>query len=188
MSDLSTPELARLDRPEHPASATAGLMSGYVWAVDPAVSKLAFAYASLADESISVETLPTACDAREGERLGLLDRQVRIFARQAADSFPPVCVWVEQASGRFQSPQLVYAIGVTQAAIYETLRCPVWSIPSGKWKRAAIGKGNATKEQIAAWVARRDTRPATQDEADAYAIAYAGREMFVQRRWEVAAA
>jgi len=161
-------------------------VSGYVWAVDPAVSKLAFAFASLTDPGIDVTTLITGNDTTEGERLGLLDRQVRIFARQCAGAWPPAVVWVEQASGRFQKPQLLYSIGVVQAAIFETLRCPVWTVPSGKWKRTALGRGNATKEQIAAWVAERDSRPATQDEADAYAIAYAGREMFVQRRWGVA--
>jgi Holliday junction resolvasome RuvABC endonuclease subunit len=157
----------------------------FVWAVDPAVARLAFAFASLGSPTIEVETLTTACDAREGERLGLLDRQVRIYAAQAAGRWPPAVVWIEQASGKFQQPQLLYAIGVTQAALFETLGCPVWTIPSGKWKKTALGVGNATKPQIAAWVAERDDRPATQDEADAYAIAFAGREMFVQRRWEV---
>lgn len=159
----------------------------FVWGVDVALARLAFGFAPDDGGAIEVSTLITRCDATEGERLGLLDRQVRIYARQAAEAFPPTAVWVEQASGRFRAPQLVYAVGVVQAAIFETLHCPVWSIPSGKWKKVALGRGNATKGEIAAWVAERSSAPASQDEADAYAIAAAGRAMLAARSWEAAA-
>lgn len=159
----------------------------FVWGVDVALAHLAFAFAPADGGAIEVSTLITRCDATEGERLGLLARQVRIYARQAVGAYPPAVVWVEQASGRFRAPQLVYAVGVVQAAIFETLRCPVWSIPSGKWKKAALGRGNATKEQVAAWVAERSTAPASQDECDAYTIAAAGRAMLATRSWEATA-
>lgn len=100
-------------------------MSEHVWAVDPAISHLAFAFADIAGAAIGVETLITRTTEREGARLGLLDRQVRIYARQAAGRYPPACVWVEQPSGRFPNVQLAYAVGVVQAALFETLACPV---------------------------------------------------------------
>lgn len=163
-------------------------MSEFVWAVDPAVSRLAFAFADVASPAVDVETLITRCDAREGERLGLMDRQVRIYARQAAGRYPPACVWVEQASGRFPNPQLAYSVGVVQAAIFEALGgIPVWTMPSGTWKRRTVGRGNATKPQVRAWVQALGVAARSQDEADAVAIACAGRAMLLGRSWEAAA-
>lgn len=160
----------------------------YVWGIDPAVGKVAFAFASLGDDSIVVETLITANDEREGKRLGWLDRQVRIYARQIASTYPPAVVWVEQPSGRFPNLPLTYAVGVIQAALFEALEVPVWSVTSGMWKKTALGYGNASKAQVSAWVAndlRLDAN--SQDEADACAIAWAGRDMFVRREFGAAA-
>lgn len=51
----------------------------FVWAVDVAMARLAIAFAALDDESIEVRTLITRTTEREGARLGLLDRQLRIL-------------------------------------------------------------------------------------------------------------
>jgi Holliday junction resolvasome RuvABC endonuclease subunit len=112
---------------------------------------------------------------------------VRTFARQRAGDFPPAVVWVEMAAGRFRAPQLVYAIGVVQAALFEALGVPVWTIPSGKWKRATVGVGNATKPQVRAWVDRLGVEVGSHDEADAVAIAVAGRAMLRAGSWEAVA-
>lgn len=159
----------------------------WVWAVDVAMGHQAFAFAPLDNAPIEIESILTASDAREGERLGLLDRQVRIFAQQLAPRYPPACVWVEQPSGKFIKPQLYYAVGVIQAALFETLGCPVWTMPSGTWKKRTVGAGNASKAHVAAWVAERAT-VRDQDEADAYAIAAAGRAMFSTGLWSATAA
>lgn len=160
----------------------------HVWGVDVAISHLAFAVADLASDTIEVETLITRTDEREGARLGLLDRRLRIYASQLARRYPPACVWIEQPSGKFRSPQLLYATGVIQAALFEALAVPVWTIPSGKWKKRAVGYGNASKDQVRFWVAntlRIDCD--TQDEHDAICIAHAGRDIFSSRTWEEAA-
>lgn len=162
-------------------------MSEFVWAVDPAVRRLAFAFADTVSPAVHVETLRTDSEAREGQRLGWLDRQVRIYARQAAARFPPAVVWVEQPSGRFPSPQLSYAVGVVQAALYESLACPVWTMPSSTWKKRTVGVGNATKQQVLAWVARLAVDAGSQDEADAVCIALAGRAMLLARSWDASA-
>ncbi len=155
----------------------------FVWAVDPALSRLAFAFAEVDAATVHVRTLMTRTEEREGARLGLLDRQLRIAARQWAGPFPPACVWVEQPSGRFRAPQLLYAVGVIQAALFETLACPVWTVPSSAWKRRTVGRGNATKEQVRAWVDRLEVDVSSQDEADAVAIACAGRAMLAAGSW-----
>lgn len=162
-------------------------MTGYVWAIDPAMSRLAFAFADLDSQAVEVETLVTRTVERQGARLGLLDRQVRIYARQAAGRYPPAECWVEQPSGRFRSPQLAYAVGVLQAALFETLACPVWTIPSSTWKLRTIGQGNATKPQVRAWVDRLGIEVRSQDEADAVAIACAGRAMLRAGSWDAVA-
>jgi Holliday junction resolvasome RuvABC endonuclease subunit len=159
-------------------------MSEFVYGIDPALSRIAVAIAELGAEHVEVTSLVTATDAVEGERLGLLDRQVRVWATQLRVEFPPAAVWVEQPSGRFRNLALVYATGVIQAALFEALGgVPVWTIPSGTWKLRAVGVGNATKDQVKAWaegVAEVDG----QDEADAVAIACAGRAMVESGQWD----
>ena len=75
-----------------------------------------------------------------------------------------------------------------QAALFETLAVPVWTIPSGAWKKRTIGVGNATKPLVRAWVDRLGVAVASQDEADACAIACAGRAMLLAGKWEATAA
>jgi Holliday junction resolvasome RuvABC endonuclease subunit len=156
----------------------------HVWGIDPAISRQAVAFAPVDGGPVEVRTLLTDSEAREGQRLGWLDRQLRIAARQWAAEYPPACVWVEQPSGRFRNLGLVYATGVVQAALFETLACPVWTMPSSTWKRRTVGAGNATKPQVLAWVTRLGVDVASQDEADAVAIAGAGRAMLLARSWE----
>jgi Holliday junction resolvasome RuvABC endonuclease subunit len=155
----------------------------FTWGLDPAISRSAFAFAPVDGGPIVVETLVTATDATEGERLGLLDRQVRIYATQLAGDYPPHVVWVEQPSGQHRNLQLAYAVGVAQAALFETLGVPVWTIPSSTWKARTVGKGNASKADVAAWVLAQGADFSGQDEADAYAIAWAGRAMLTSGRW-----
>ena len=159
----------------------------FVWGVDIALSRLAFACADVDSERVDVETLLTRTDATEGERMGLLDRQVRIYARQLADRYPPEVVWVEQPSGRHRALQLTYATGVVQAAVFETLHCPVFTVPSSAWKRRTVGQGNATKAQVRAWVDALGADVRNQDEADAVCISLAGRAMVRAGSWEAAA-
>lgn len=165
-------------------------MSEWCWAVDPHVSHLAFAFAELGgQERVHVERLIVDSGTRGGQRLGWLDRQVRIFANMTAANYPPACVWVEQPSGRWRNLTLIYAVGVVQAAMFETLACPVWTIPPSTWKQRTVGRGNATKEQVQAWVAARAPGLGSPDEhlCDAFAMACAGRAMLDSREWGAAA-
>lgn len=159
-----------------------------VWGIDVATAHLAFAFADTESDAVDVETLITRTTEREGARLGLIDRQLRIYGAQTAGRYPPACVWVEQPSGRFIKPQLYYVVGVIMAALFETLACPVWSIPPGAWKKRSVGVGNATKAQVQGWVERQRHSFDGEHEADAVAIACAGRTMLLTRSWEAAAA
>jgi Holliday junction resolvasome RuvABC endonuclease subunit len=156
----------------------------WVWAIDPAVSRVAFAYADLDSDRIEVDTLTHKTDAREGERLGGLIAKVRWHAVLQRRHYRPHVVFVEQPSGHIRNLQLAYATGVIQAALYEALGVPVWTIPSSKWKKTALGYGNASKEQVAAWVTAQGWAADSQDEADAVAMAHAGRLMIQQSRWD----
>lgn len=56
----------------------------FVSDVDVSLSLLAFGLADLESDVVEVESLITRTMEREGARLGLLDRLVRIFACQTA--------------------------------------------------------------------------------------------------------
>jgi Holliday junction resolvasome RuvABC endonuclease subunit len=104
-----------------------------------------------------------------------------------AGEYPPHVIFVEQPVGKFTPPQLLYACGVVQAALFETLSVPVWTVPSGRWKKATVGPGNATKLQVAAHAEAQGWEFESQDEADAQCIAAAGRRMLAAD-WDVRAA
>ena len=159
----------------------------WVWGIDPGLTQIAVAFADTISHTIEVETLVTRTSEREGARFGLLDRQLRIACRQWARPYAPACVWVEQPSGRFTNLQLSYAVGVIQAALFEVLAVPVWTIPSSAWKRRTVGVGNATKPQVRAWVNRLGIDVDGQDQADAVAISAAGRAMLQAGSWEAVA-
>lgn len=56
------------------------------------------------------------------------------------------------------------------------LSCGVLGVPVSEWKKATVGKGNATKVDVMAWATTMyaDREPMSQDEADALAIMYYG--------------
>lgn len=155
----------------------------FVWGVDVAVSHLSIAFADMDTDRVGVRSLHTGTDAREGERLGLIDRQLRIWARQLAGEFPPHVIFVEQPSGRWRQPALIYAAGVVQAALFEALLVPVWTITSGDWKKRTLGLGNATKPQVAAYAASQGWDFDSQDEADALCCAVAGAAVMASGKW-----
>lgn len=162
-------------------------MSTWVWGVDPALHSVAFAFAPVDGGKTIVETLDVKTGLREGERLAHIWCRVVQFAGEHRHEFLPDVVWVEQPTGTYPNPGLMYATGVIQAALQAVLGVPVWTIPTGTWKKNTLGYGNASKEQVAAWVQAQGGDFSSQDEADAFCIAAAGRAMFLQGEWEAAA-
>lgn len=164
-------------------------MSGveWVWGVDVAVSHVAVAFIPAAGSagSVVVEELAVRTTEREGARLGLLQRTVTMFARARAREFPPAAIWVEQPAGKFHSPTLMYATGVVQGALFEAVAAPVWTLPVSKWKKATLGFGNASKQQVMQWVTDRGFTVESQDQADALCVALAGRTLLDTGRREI---
>lgn len=107
----------------------------------------------------------------------------------------PGLVLVEQPSGRVENPQLVYAVGVIQAAVYAALRdvfgrpVRVETCTSSWWKKRACGNGAIYKPtrkrlgrtpvfedyRVAVWARENGYAGSSWDEADAFGIAEAGR-------------
>jgi Holliday junction resolvasome RuvABC endonuclease subunit len=158
--------------------------TGYVWGIDVAISKLAVGFADLEVPSIDLTTVHTSTNLKDGARLAWLKERYCEHFLVLGLRYPPYVIWVEEPIGRFPKPQLLYVAGIAQAVLYEMFGCPVWAIPTSKWKQESVGKGNANKEAVMKWVeAQQGSLPASQDEADAYAISYAGRRLVMAERW-----
>lgn len=163
-----------------------GEVSLVVWGVDVAVAHLAVA-AACEDGRVPAFSLSMRTKAKEGERLAFIFETVRDYAREVSRGvYAPTAIWVEQPSGRTVHPQLWYATGVIQAALFEATSVPVWSIPPSAWKRGTVGKGNASKVEVAEWAAGVGYEFASEHEADAIGIAVAGRAMVVEGKWDTA--
>lgn len=148
-----------------------------VWGVDVSTTRVAFASTNGRTLSAEISKLDGAA------RLA----QAREEATYAARSFTvpdndPLCVWVEQPTGKHPKPTLVQMVGVVSEAIYAALSTlyahpvTIYPIAVASWKKAALGFGNADKDDVMAW-AQMLWDPANQDEADALAIAFAGQSM-----------
>jgi Holliday junction resolvasome RuvABC endonuclease subunit len=163
--------------------------SGFVWAVDPGVGRVAFAFAPVDGGLVRAETLRTDSQARDGRRLGWLDRQVRIAARQWAGDLPPAGCWVKQPAppSFHELLPLAYAAGVVQAALFETLGCEVLTMRSFTFRRWAMGAPRASRADVLAWVTLQGVPVRSQDEANAVAVALAGRAMLLSGSSEMAA-
>lgn len=116
-------------------------------------------------------------DAGEGgsisERLARLARRTEDSAVALSATHPPACVMVEQpiAAGKM-NPHLLWACGVVSAALASALAdVSVWHVGVSSWKKATVGRGNATKEEVREWAAAQGHPHLPQDQADALAIA-----------------
>lgn len=126
----------------------------YVWGVDPSTKRVAIGAADR--ERVHEVTL---CEF--DRKLKSAPRMADIYARthgaalRFARRFPPIYVWVEQpmAFGRPVEPQLMYAVGVIQLALFVALRdlyphpVTVEPIQIAEWRKLAFGegKGNVKK-------------------------------------------
>jgi Holliday junction resolvasome RuvABC endonuclease subunit len=155
----------------------------HVWGIDPGINKVAFAYTAGSLTWTETLVVPEG-DPQIAGKLRRLMLEVRSHARHQASYGVPDCVWVEQPSGQHRNLRLVYAVGVIIAAVYAATGAPVWEISPSAWKRPTVGRGQATKEEIWAWVEQRRIPIGNQDEADAACIALAGAAKFDAGQWE----
>lgn len=150
----------------------------YVWGVDVATTHLAFAFAETGSEWVWAQPLDLTSKLRDGPRLAHILDTVGAYAVDAMGDFPPAAIWVEQPFGSFVHPTLMFVTGVVTAALFRATGAPTWMISPSQWKRATVGKGNARKDAVEAWVRAAGYEPASEHEADATAIAYAGRALY----------
>lgn len=119
---------------------------------------------------------------RGSQRLADIHHRTVVYTRQFLDGRVPEVAFVEQPSGRFVHPNLWMAYGVVRAAMWEAMKqiaahpVSVLAVSVGEWKQRAVGKGSASKEDVARW-AWTVGQPSTQDEADALGVAFAGLSM-----------
>lgn len=109
-------------------------------------------------------------------RLHDLAERVADQATTLRRSAPPWCIFIECPTGRHPQPKLLAAYGVIMQTLAAALD-PYTVIPLmvSEWKKASVGYGNASKQQVAHW-ARSEGCPADwdQDLYDAYGIARGG--------------
>jgi hypothetical protein len=164
------------------------------WGVDPSTVRLSVAYVT-PEGARGVRTVPFA-RADGSARLSEIYAQTRLFARhvwspwtEARVDFPaPGLVLVEQPSGKMENPNLSYAVGVIQAALYDGLYSAlgravrIETCTSSWWKKRACGRGNLYKPklrgdeyEVLTWARQNGYAGSSWDEADAWGIAEAAR-------------
>jgi hypothetical protein len=169
------------------------------WGVDPSTVRLSVAYVT-PEGARGVRTVPFA-RADGPARLSEIYAQTRRFAAvslgpryfpttpSSDDGFPwPGLVLVEQPSGKMENPNLSYAVGVIQAALYDGLYSAlgravrIETCTSGHWKKVACGMGNIYKPKlkgepygVLTWARQNGYAGCSWDEADAWGIAEAAR-------------
>lgn len=155
------------------------------YGIDPSTKRVSLAAVRAGGErSVSTRSFPSADGPR---RLALIYAETFAFVTEWAARAWPGFVLVEQPSGKSPNPNLVYAVGVVQAATYAALHnargtrpCPVVeTVPSATWKRLAIGPGWAKLSKPDGDVLRFAQEDGyggvSLDEADAWLIAKAAR-------------
>jgi hypothetical protein len=160
------------------------------WGVDPSTVRLSVAFVT-PEGRRGVRTVPFA-RAGGPARLSEIYAQTRLFALEGwvHAGFPlPGLVLVEQPSGKMENPNLSYAVGVIQAALYDGLYSmidrpvQIETCTSSWWKKRACGRGNIFKPKkrdmdpygVLTWARQNGYAGSSWDEADAWGIAEAAR-------------
>jgi Holliday junction resolvasome RuvABC endonuclease subunit len=164
---------------------------GSWWGVDPSTQRVSIAYVS-SDGSRGVATRPFA-SGQGPARLAEIHAETVLFAASLIlDGWPhPGLIYIEQPSGKMDNPNLVYAVGVIQAAIaHQRSEAKIETVTSSHWKKVTCGAGNIFKPKkrgdtygVLQWAQANGYRGSSWDEADALAIAEcARREVALEER------
>lgn len=156
-------------------------MSEYLWGVDVGFESTTIA--AIEGERVHFGR-PRPDDGPLPARLESLAFQTECVAAGMAESFPPLCVVVEQPFGSHRAANLFYATGAVLIGLQRALRdryahpVSIFQITGPEIKKQVIGRGNALKGDVMAWAAERadGAHGWSEHEADAYVIAkYAER-------------
>ena len=148
-----------------------------IWGCDPASKKIALFSGD--DDRIRAEFFQVKPSDRNTEILSLRDQLLHIIKPNLA----PVTIYCEEpvvAGARNLRSTILIAETV---GMILGVRAYVRLVPVSSWKKATVGKGNATKEEVANWLQREypDYAQAcgNQDLVDAAAIYLYGRSVAV---------
>lgn len=145
------------------------------YGIDPSTLRVSIAYVT-DDGQRGVETRSFRTDLRDGERLWHIYAETFGLCRQLHEIAPARLVLVEQPFGRNVPPVSYLAMGAIMMAATRVTDAPVQPIPPPTWKLRALGKGNASKDDVLAWARQQGYGGALFDEADAMGIAEAARK------------
>lgn len=144
------------------------------WGVDPSTQRVSIAWANV-DGWRGVETRSFNPALRDGQRLDHIYAETYRLGSELVELRPsPELVLVEQPFGNNVPPVSYLAMGVIMLAAVRATGATVRSVPPPTWKRAALGKGNATKDEVLAWArSMAGYTGELYDESDALGIAEA---------------
>lgn len=164
-------------------------MANVIIGIDPASTKLAAV-------ALSGDKFAVLYDKNLGKSGGQsCSRAAKMIERFIVQTVPKELSW-EPIYAFIESPIVgrggvkttmvqAYTSGAIQAVLYE-LRIPTQTANVSSWKKHVVGKGNATKDDVAAWLRLR--RPAlfaassgVQDIIDAACIAIYGQQVLSER-------
>ena len=149
-------------------------MADYYLGVDYGIRRVAFALIDESNHIVVLEDLVLQKDARDVE----LDVMTRfVLDRVHTWTWDIVsCVIESPILGGSLNASTAVQMGITAGALSVTLNqhnVRNIFVPSARWKKEVVGKGNAKKEEVMAWAVERwpDQEFKTQDQADALAMA-----------------
>lgn len=162
------------------------------YGVDPSTVRVSIAYVA-PDGSRDATTTPfPRCEGPA--RLSAIYRDTRVMVEGLLNGMwglgwpKPGAVLIEQPSGKMENPNLSYAVGVIQAAVYDGLAegydpgVPVETTTSSHWKKVACGRGDIRKPKrqgdpypVLEWARANGYAGFSWDEADALGIAECAR-------------
>jgi hypothetical protein len=165
---------------------------GAWWGIDPSTVRVSVAYIA-SDGARGVRTAPFPRSDGAARLSGIYAETVRFVVECASwgyGTFPaPGLVLVEQPSGKSENPNLSYAVGVIQAAVFDALyshfrrAVQIETCTSSWWKKRACGsgaifkpkRGSGEKYGVLTWAQENGYAGSSWDEADALGIAEAAR-------------
>lgn len=157
----------------------------WVWGVDVSTKRVAIAAVpgDDTDAATTVVEFPAAvrsCGKGDTGDLYGVYTLVRLAAVRFSWDYPPTAIIVEKPAGKVVTPVLWLTVGATITALQHFPGLLVTTLPVGTWKRWSVGRGDASKADVAAWALETFGHEDDQDVADALGVAVAGRQLVVE--------
>lgn len=147
-----------------------------IWGIDPASKKIAV-FTEDGPGNVGCELIQVSRSNRNDELLSMRRRLMFVLSRDR----DPVIYCEEPVVAGARNLRSTILVAETVGMIL-ALNAVVHLVPVSSWKKATVGKGNATKDEVTAWL--REEHPhydslcgSSQDLRDAAAIYLYGRSV-----------